>query len=752
MLNKTRFTNKLRLAPAKAGFALASLLPVMAAMPASAVQFDFNDGKIEGSVDTTVSYGAMWRVQGQDHNLVDADATAGTKGMFGNGNDGNYNFNVGEMVSSTYKVTTDFEISSSDVGPFSSVGAFVRGNAFYDELIMDRHNEGADNVSFNGTGSYDQNDFSNQVKSLSGTDARILDAYVFADFEVAGMPANVRIGEQVINWGEGIFFQDSINTVNPADLSKLRLPGSELREALTPEGAIYFQIGLTDNLNMEAYYQYEWHESEADGVGTFFSTSDTIGRGGIHAMTDASSPSALDAVFALDPTIDRRQINIANNVRPDESSHGGQFGVSLRYIAEELNDTEFGLYFINYHSRKPVLNFESGDAFGCASFSSYTTVNVAGTPTYADVAQTGNATSTYSSLCTSSANSYEGLLDGLIGLDTAVSGGAGAFMVSALGNPSLDALITALGFDPTAINVATGLGIVNAATSANQVSAIGATRATNELIYLDTQELQRAYAEDIRMWGLSFNSSVGDTSFAGEMSFRPNMPILTDDLQNVFALSVVQSLSLSASGTGLGNGGTASLSLTDPTATTTAASEQIEFWDRKDVINGSLLAITSHGPILGFDDTTSIFEVGFTHIGGLGSDDKYRSAAGTVRTIQNAEDLDTTGTGDTSTFENADEYISSTSWGYKAVLKGQWNDVYGGVNLSPVINYSEDVSGNSYAGGNFIENRKSMTVALNAVYLNNTEASISYTEFWDAGKNNALRDRDNIAMNVKYSF
>jgi hypothetical protein len=46
-------------------------------------------------------------------------------------------------------------------------------------------------------------------------------------------------------------------------------------------------------------------------------------------------------------------------------SDSGQFGVALRYFAEKMNATEFGFYFLNYHSRLPVL---SGSAVRSADF------------------------------------------------------------------------------------------------------------------------------------------------------------------------------------------------------------------------------------------------------------------------------------------------------------------------------------------------------------------------------------------------
>ena len=38
-------------------------------------------------------------------------------------------------------------------------------------------------------------------------------------------------------------------------------------------------------------------------------------------------------------------------VEPDDS---GQVGIALRYYSEALNDTEFGFYYINHHSRLPL--------------------------------------------------------------------------------------------------------------------------------------------------------------------------------------------------------------------------------------------------------------------------------------------------------------------------------------------------------------------------------------------------------------
>jgi hypothetical protein len=99
-----------------------------------------------------------------------------------------------------------------------------------------------------------------------------------------------------------------------------------------------------------------------------------------------------------------------------------------------------------------------------------------------------------------------------------------------------------------------------------------------------------------------------------------------------------------------------------------------------------------------------------------------------------------------------DDQINKNAYGYTLVASGTWNDVYAGVNLSPFAVYKHDFEGNSHQTGNFIEGRQAYTLGLRASYLNSLEAELQYTEFFGAGQNNGSRDRDNIGVNVKYSF
>jgi hypothetical protein len=643
-------------APAAAGFAFAGILPLLVAVQAQAVEFSFADDEISGSIDTTVSYGQLWRVQGRDKTKNDI-----------NTNDGNRNFDTG-LVSEVFKITSDMEVT------YQNYGAFVRGTAFYDTQIMDKRN---DYLSNNNPSQPNQNpsrpnSFTYETRHSAGRNAEILDAYIYGNWDVADMPVTARVGRQVFNWGEGLFYRGGINTTNPVDAGKFRLPGSELKEVLVPVEALNFNIGLSDNLSMEAFYQWNWKETAIDPVGTFFSETDLFATGGSTAYTTVEALSS-PTFQSLYPTLagsnfgglqgteylDSNGVFKVARVGSDiNAKNDGQFGFAFRYIAEELNSTEFGFFFVNYHSKEPTI--------------------------YADLNR-----------------SYAGLdIDQLAGL-----GGFASYddlvAADALGNALAEQV----------------LGLVDGASAvdvANQVNA------------------RREYAENIRMYGLSFNTTIAEASVFGELSYRPNMPIgiaSTNDLLG----DLLSQAALLADGRPVNIGGQ-DVVITD----------EIHNGTRVEAFNTSLGTIYNFGPTLSFDSLFGVAELASEHI--RGDSLQFTAYDGTNRYYAGRPN------GSYVSGYGRDDQINKNSYGYTLVLSGTWNDVYAGVNLSPFAVYKHDFEGNSHQTGNFIEGRQAYTLGMRANYLNSLEAEVQYTEFYGAGQNNSGTDRDNIGVNVKYSF
>lgn len=379
---------KTRLAAAVAGAVLAGNL--------SAAEFNLNDGAVTGRFDTLLSAGALFRTEGQDAKLA---ATEDPLVMAGKGystqlnkNDANNNFDTG-LASMVYKISPTLVMEFE-----SGWGLNVSGTAFYDSVIMGGGHDGGDLLFGDGTcpgggnvaspcadnginryASYSDfanngtgDRFSNAAKDQAGRRARLLDAYVFADFDFLDRPMNVRLGQQVISWGEALFIQGGVNTANYIDLNALRLPGSEIKEALLPLSALYFNWGVTDNLSLESFYQFDWENSEDAPAGTYWSTHDAFpGKGANNVIVDgrlvaanAGVPALADAFASytlstygqsgVDYEYEQTQVTV-NRLADEEAKDDGQFGLAFRYFSDLFGGTEFGLFYTRTHARLPVV-------------------------------------------------------------------------------------------------------------------------------------------------------------------------------------------------------------------------------------------------------------------------------------------------------------------------------------------------------------------------------------------------------------
>jgi len=216
----------------------------------------FENDAVRIQIDSTLSLGAMWRVESRDKDIIGL-ANGGSKHSV-NMDDGNLYYDTG-LISNAIKMTTDLDVDAQ------WIGAFVRASGFYDYE--------------NEKGGRERTDLTSDAKDAVGSDIDFLDYYIWVSSEVAGMPFQVRVGDQVVSWGESTFIQHSINSINSVDVSKLRVPGAELKEALTPEGMVWATISPTDNLSIEVFYEYDWEETKLDPMGTYFSGADFIGDG-----------------------------------------------------------------------------------------------------------------------------------------------------------------------------------------------------------------------------------------------------------------------------------------------------------------------------------------------------------------------------------------------------------------------------------------------------------------------------------------
>ncbi len=295
---------------------------------APAAALDLSSGEVEASFDTTLSYGVLYRVGKHEPQLSEEL----------NGNDGNLNYDRG-IVSNAAKFTSDLDVA------YRNFGLFLRASGFYDI-------ENAD-------GDRPHKPLSDAAVAKVGKDIDLLDAYGTATFDLGGAAVDIRAGKHVLNWGESTFIQNGVNAVNPFDVSKLRVPGAELREALVAVPLVSAVVELPYNLSVEGFYQLGWEKTEIDPVGSYFSTTDYVGAGADKIFLD--DPNLYPALAAAGVVLgqDPNFLDAARGA--DRNPRGsGQWGMAFRYLAEELNNTEFGFYYMNYHSRLPTVRAHTG--------------------------------------------------------------------------------------------------------------------------------------------------------------------------------------------------------------------------------------------------------------------------------------------------------------------------------------------------------------------------------------------------------
>ena len=342
----------------RARLPLAVSLASTLASPAFAVSF--NIGEIEGKFDSSLSVGASWSTEKANKNLIGANN--GGNGLSQTSDDGHLNFKRGETFSKIFKGIHDLELKYGDTG------VFVRGKYWYDFELKDEDREFKDISD------------SNRKEGAKSSGGQLLDAFVYHNYSIGDEPGSVRLGKQVVSWGESTFIQGGINSINPVDVSAFRRPGAEIKEGLIPVNMFYLSQNITENLSAEGFYQLEWDQTVTDNCGTFFSQPDVISDGCDNNLAVLRTRSSIDTTLTQNrlPAALRTRVFNALGQRgvswgsPDEGAvvrrgpdrdarDGGQFGLAMRYNFEPL-DTEFGAYFMNYHSRAPIFSGRGGPA------------------------------------------------------------------------------------------------------------------------------------------------------------------------------------------------------------------------------------------------------------------------------------------------------------------------------------------------------------------------------------------------------
>ncbi len=659
-------------------------------------------GDITGSWDTTVSFGQGWRVSDRDCRLI--GTAEGGCGRSPNVDDGDLNYGKGTF-SRAFKALTELSLNFRD-----KAGIFVRGDALYDAAVMSDPTE--------------RTPLTHAARGLVGSYTRLLDAFGFLRFDLGSLPAELRLGRQVVSWGESTFIQNGLNEVNHYDVSALRVPGSELKEALLPDEMAVFNLRFNETFSTQLLYLFQWHETKPEPDGSYFSTNDF--------GTPAGNKVVLGFGEFSDQGTDFRPLGgpFITNFQavgrlPDRTpSNGGQFGINFKiYLPNFSNGTELGIYFLNYHSRLPVVSAMTGTQAGV-----------------------GNAFGAVSAVGAAA----QALAAGLpFGAAVATGAAVGTQRAAQLGG-NLSA--------PTAAQYAT-VG-ANTLLAGGNVTAQATNIAEHE--YAQTAGYFEEFPQDIKMIGASFNTQLQKTGTAlqGEFTYRHNVPMQYDDVELLFAALTPFEQSLAQlTGATLPPiclpGAAATLSRCNQLGVF-GVGQPIRGWGLHDMYQAQFTATQTVANVLKASQLVLVLESAVDYVPGL--ENKLSGGPNGQGLRYDGPGTDLSGNPNLAgfqfgSFDPGNRFPTTTSWGYVLAGRLEYNNLIGAWSVLPHFTWQHDVNGTSPGpGGNFIQGRHALTVGVTGNYQSKWELDVSYTQFGGAGLYNLLNDRDFVAASVKYSF
>jgi hypothetical protein len=306
-------------------------LAVASAVTSQVQAFQFDTGE-DWSIrwDNTLKYNLVVRAEDQNKGVLSSNTTA----------DPDLSFDRGDIVSNRFDILSEVDVIFKD-----RVGFRVSAAGWYDHAYSSDMNQPNSIAPHWTNPSVGVGELNGEAEDLHYRGGELLDAFVFANFDMGSTSANVRLGRHTIYWGQSLFLIGAVHSVggsmNTIDgIKAFSVPGSEARELFRPTNKISTVFQMTENLTMEAYYSFEWENIRIPEATTFFSPAD--------ALTEDAEMIHLLVAPAF-PGFDG-PVGIGLEMQDDEYSDDGEWGVNFSYYFDSLG-LEVSAYYLNYNSK-----------------------------------------------------------------------------------------------------------------------------------------------------------------------------------------------------------------------------------------------------------------------------------------------------------------------------------------------------------------------------------------------------------------
>jgi hypothetical protein len=251
--------------------AAATLAALAALAPAHALEINTGNEDVSLRWDNTVRYNLGVRTQAQDPAIVANP----------NFDDGDRNFGKGKLVANRLDL-----LSEADLVWQKKFGARVSAAAWADGAYSGLSSTSNATANTLVDGVPTAGALSPYTKRFAkGPSGEILDAFVFANTELGGMPVSVRVGQHTVYWGESLLGGGAIHGISygqySLDLWKgFATPGIEAKELFRPRNSITVQAQPAPELSLAAQTFFDWEGARYPESGSYLTVNDGLLHGG----------------------------------------------------------------------------------------------------------------------------------------------------------------------------------------------------------------------------------------------------------------------------------------------------------------------------------------------------------------------------------------------------------------------------------------------------------------------------------------
>lgn len=300
--------------------------------PARSFDIDSGNGDVTARWDNSLRYTLGERVQSSSSKILNAT----------NYNDGDANFKSG-IVTDRLDL-----LSEADIVTKKLFGARVSGAFWYDQAYASLSAEptywpnqvAGDGSLTPGLGNYARRYF-------KGPSGELLDAFAFANPDVADMSTSLKVGRHTVIWGESLYLGGAVNGISyaqsPIDVAKaFANPGAEAKELFRPVNNVSLDVQASDTLALSAQYFLQWEPYRFPEDGTYFGMYDPAQFSGrvLYAQA-AGSSNPLFNPYVLEH----------GDMRPHQL---GAWGLAGRWSPPALDGT-VGLYYRQFSDMVPQI-------------------------------------------------------------------------------------------------------------------------------------------------------------------------------------------------------------------------------------------------------------------------------------------------------------------------------------------------------------------------------------------------------------